>query len=194
MLSVIVPTHESEGILVPTLACLVPGATDGLIRDVILADAGSTDETAAVGDVAGCRFLSMPGPLGPRLAHAANAARGDWLMFVPAGAVLDPGWIADVRQFIERARDPIAAVFAAAGRPRVQESRAHESMLRAMIAVWRARRTGLSPGRGLLIGKTFYRDLGGHSDRDDTEPELLRRIGRRRLMTLRTGILSHGEH
>ena len=41
MLSVIVPTHESERILVRTLACLVPGATAGLIREVILADAGS---------------------------------------------------------------------------------------------------------------------------------------------------------
>ena len=64
MLSVIIPTHESERILVRTLACLVPGATAGLIREVILADGGSTDETAEVGDVAGCRFLPLPGPLG----------------------------------------------------------------------------------------------------------------------------------
>ena len=67
MLSVIVATNESERALVRTLACLVPGATAGLIRDVILADAGSTDDTAEVGDIAGCRFLSRPGPLGARL-------------------------------------------------------------------------------------------------------------------------------
>ncbi|MGD9923429.1 MAG: glycosyltransferase, partial [Pseudorhodoplanes sp.] len=82
MLSVIIPTHESERVLVRTLACLVPGATAGLIREVILADGGSTDETAVVGDVAGCRFLPLPGPVGPRLEFAVSSARGDWLLFV----------------------------------------------------------------------------------------------------------------
>ena len=43
MLTVIVSTNESERVLVRTLTCLVPGATSGLIRDVILADAGSID-------------------------------------------------------------------------------------------------------------------------------------------------------
>ena len=86
MLTVIVSTNESERVLVRTLTCLVPGATSGLIRDVILADAGSIDETTEIGDIAGCRFLSLPGPLGPRLAAAAEMARGDWLMFLSAGA------------------------------------------------------------------------------------------------------------
>ncbi|KAB2881843.1 MAG: glycosyl transferase, partial [Pseudorhodoplanes sp.] len=35
MISVIIPTHESERLLVRTLACLVPGATAGLVREVI---------------------------------------------------------------------------------------------------------------------------------------------------------------
>ncbi len=184
MLSVIVPTRESERTLVRTLACLVPGATAGLIREVILADAGSTDETAQVGDVAGCRFLSLPGPAGPRLDAAVQAARAEWLMFVPAGAVLETGWVAEVQQFTERAPEAIAAVFTEAVGPL-----GRESMLQAMIAVWRARRTLLSPGRGLVIGKSFYRTLGGFSDRQDAEADLLRRIGKRRMATLRTGLI-----
>jgi hypothetical protein len=75
MLSVIIPTHESERALVPTLACLVQGATAGIVREVILADAGSQDETAKVGDVAGCDMLPLPGPPGARLAAAAAKAR-----------------------------------------------------------------------------------------------------------------------
>lgn len=184
MLSVIIPTHESERILVRTLACLVPGATAGLIREVILADAGSTDETAEVGDVAGCRFLPLPGPLGPRLDKAAEAARSEWLMVVPAGAVIEPGWVADVQQFIERAPTGIAATFGAIMRPYGQDS-----LLSAMIALWRARRTTLSPGRGLLVSKTFFRELGGYGDRPDTEADLLRRIGKRRLAILRTNVI-----
>jgi hypothetical protein len=184
MLSVIIPTHESERILVRTLACLVPGATAGLIREVILADGGSTDETAEVGDVAGCRFLALPGALGPRLDAAVKAARSEWLMLVPPGAVLESGWVADVQQFIERAPADIAASFSIAARPHGQDS-----MLSAMIGLWRARRSSLVPGRGLLISKTFYRDLGGFEDKPDTETDFLRRIGKRRLSTLRTGLI-----
>jgi hypothetical protein len=185
MLTVIVPTHESERVLVRTLACLVPGATAGLVREVILADGGSRDETAQVGDVAGCRVLPLPGPLGPRLDFAATSARGDWLLFVPAGSVLDAGWVAETRQFIERAPAGLAAAFSAAARPQGQAS-----VLRDILAVWRARRSALSPGRGLLIGKAFYRELGGYHDRADAEADFLRRIGKRRLAMLRTCIVS----
>lgn len=185
MISIIIPTHESERILVRTLAALVPGATAGLVREVILADAGSTDETAQVGDVAGCRYLPVPGPLGPRLDAAVKSARSDVLMVVPAGSVLETGWVADVQQFIDRAQGDIAAAFTPASRPQGQDS-----MLRAMIALWRARRASLSPGRGLVIGKPFLAELGGYRDRPDTEADLLHRIGKRRLATLRTEILS----
>ncbi len=58
MLSAIIATHESERALVPTLAALVPGATAGLLGEVIVADAGSRDATAEVADIAGCRFIA----------------------------------------------------------------------------------------------------------------------------------------
>ena len=47
----------------PTLAALVPGATAGLITEVLIADGGSHDDTAAVADVAGCNFLVVEGLL-----------------------------------------------------------------------------------------------------------------------------------
>jgi glycosyltransferase involved in cell wall biosynthesis len=100
MLSVIIPTHESERQVVRTLACLVAGATSGLIREVILADAGSRDETEKVADIAGCRFITLPGPLDARLNAAAREARGPWLLFLTPGAVLDPDWVADVERFL----------------------------------------------------------------------------------------------
>ena len=61
MISVIIATNESEQLLVPTLAALVPGAMAGIVREVIVADAGSRDGTAAVADVAGCRCVVTPG-------------------------------------------------------------------------------------------------------------------------------------
>ena len=59
MLSIIIPTRNSERPLVPTLAALVPGATTGLVAEVLIADGGSQDDTAAVADVAGCNFLTF---------------------------------------------------------------------------------------------------------------------------------------
>ncbi len=49
----------------PTLAALVPGATAGIISEVLVADGGSQDETAAVADVAGCNFMHRRGPARP---------------------------------------------------------------------------------------------------------------------------------
>src|ERR1051325_9362224 len=93
MLSIIIPTHDSERPLVHTLAALVPGATAGLVREVIVADGGSRDGTEQVADIAGCVFFSSAKPLGTRLNDAAAKARGEWLMFLRPGAVPGVTWI-----------------------------------------------------------------------------------------------------
>jgi len=189
MVSVVIPTNESEHLLVRTLACLVSGATAGLIREVILADSGSTDDTARVGDVAGCKFMRLPGPLGPRLSAAAHAARGQWLLFLRPGCVLQPGWVDEVTQFLESAPDGIAASFAPAP-PRPQM---RSSLLQELMEVWRSRRAAPSPERGLLISRQLYREMQGHADLADPEADLLRRIGKRRIAMLRTGASLHAE-
>src|SRR5450759_554110 len=114
MLSAIISTHESERVLVPTLAALVPGATAGLLGEVIVADAGSRDATAEVADVAGCRFMASSEPLGARLKAAAASTRTPWLMFLRAGCVLEQGWVEAATRFIEatdRLDNGRAAVF-----------------------------------------------------------------------------------
>src|ERR1700739_4613020 len=104
MLSVIIPTLDSERALVPTLAALVSGSTEGLISEVLFADGGSQDETAVVADVTGCNVLRVDGALGVRLKTAAAAARAPWLLFLPAGIALQPPWIREASRFIELTR------------------------------------------------------------------------------------------
>ena len=99
MLSVIIATRDSERPLVRTLAALVPGATSGLITEVLIADAGSRDDTPAVADIAGCKLLAGDEPLGRRLQAAADAARAPWLLFLQPGIVLDTPWIGGNAQF-----------------------------------------------------------------------------------------------
>jgi glycosyltransferase involved in cell wall biosynthesis len=100
MLSVIIATRDSERPLVRTLAALVPGATAGLITEVLVADAGSRDDTPAVADIAGCKLVAGDGPLGRRLQAAAEAARAPWLLFLQPGIVLDSPWVGEVRSFV----------------------------------------------------------------------------------------------
>ena len=109
MLSVIIATSESERPLVRSLAALVPGATAGLVREVIIADGGSADGTAEVADFAGCRLMVSDHGPGHRLKEAAAAARaGDKAaaadLFLRAGrSAAAQGDKADARVWLRKA-------------------------------------------------------------------------------------------
>jgi hypothetical protein len=190
MISVVIPTLDSERLLVPTLAALVPGAAEGLVREVLLADGGSRDETRKIADAAGCEFLAGSEDEGTRLAAAAAGARGDWLLFLDPGAILDEGWTREVGAFIALAgragegRERAAAfrlAFDAFGlAPRLAEAAAAARL--AFLGFPR-------PDQGLLIGKRHYQAIGGHSPGPHPHRRLLGRIGRRRILGLRTRLL-----
>jgi glycosyltransferase involved in cell wall biosynthesis len=184
MLSIIIPTLNSERALVPTLAALVSGATEGLIREVLLADGGSQDDTAVVADVAGCKFLSLDRPAGKRLRDAAAAARAPWFLFLRPGVILDTQWIGEARRFMERTRGgERAAVFR---RGALAPSPLREALRQAMAALGGRPH----PEQGLLISRRFYDALGGHrADAADAESELISRIGRRRIARLATAAM-----
>ena len=128
--------------LVASLAALVPGAMDGLVSEVIVADGGSHDDTATVADVAGCNFTVIEGPLGRRLKTAATTARAPWLLFLRPGTVPDAAWTGEVRRFVERSPpDARAAVF--------RRGRAAQPALKEMLSLARggARRAAASRAR-----------------------------------------------
>ena len=191
MLSAIVATHESERTLVPTLAALVPGATAGLLVEVIVADGGSRDDTAEVAEIAGCRFINSSAPLGARLKAAAASTRSPWLMFLRAGCVPEPGWVAAADRFMQ-ANDSAADAAGDGGRAAVFRPPGAADLLRPglseVIALLRvALGGGARPEQGLLIARRLYDALGGHPDGADAEAALLRRLGRRRIAMLPSG-------
>jgi hypothetical protein len=182
MLSVLIATEDSERTLVPTLAALIPGVTAGLIREVIIADAGSRDATAEVADVAGCRLVAGSGSAGARLKQAAAVARAAWFLFLCPGTMPDAAWVGAAARFMQSAgqnsRDHAAAFrrVPMISRPTLAE----------IFALLRARKT--VPEQGLLITKDFYDRLGGHRDCADAEADFLRRLGRRRLVLLASAV------
>lgn len=188
MLSIIIPTHESERVVVRTLSCLIPGVVAGVVREVILADSGSADGTQQVADIAGCRYLALPGSLGMRLRAAAAEAKGPWLLFLRPGSVLDSAWTAEVERFWMLASDeagaPKAAVFQPEGFGGQSLGAQFMSLIRQALAGAAAR-----PEHGLLLTKTAYDRLGGHDAASgDPENQLIRTIGRRHIALLRAGI------
>lgn len=177
MISIIIATLDCEFALARTLAALVPGAVEGLVSEAIVVDGGSNDDTAIVADAAGCTFVPVEGPLGRRLKSGAAKARAPFLLFVRPGVVFEANWVGEARKFAERSPDR-TAVFRrdAAGRPALGQLKA---LLGAAL--------GALPGsdQGLLISRSFYDALGGHAEAAaDPEHDLIRRIGRRRLVML----------
>jgi len=186
MISAIVATHESERALVPTLSALVPAVAAGLLREVVIADEESRDATAEVAELAGCRFLSSGEPLGARLKAAAAQTRGPWLMFLRAGTVPEPGWIAAAEYFIhsaDAADTPRAAVFRPPGAADMMRPRLAEVIALLRVAVG----GGPRPEQGLLIARGLYDAIGAHAATEDAEAALLRKLGRRRLAMLACG-------
>lgn len=72
MLSVVIQTHNDEDSLARTLASLVSASVEGVVREVIVCDGGSTDRTHLVADHTGCQFIAG----GCRPESARHAAIG----------------------------------------------------------------------------------------------------------------------
>ena len=88
MLTVLIETRNDEEGLSRTLGSLIGGAVEGAVREVIVCDLGSSDQTHYVAEHAGCQFLAEGG-----IAAGIARAKGDWLLIVEPGARLVEGWI-----------------------------------------------------------------------------------------------------
>jgi len=87
MLTVLIETRNDEEGLARTLASLVGAAVEGVVRDVIVCDRGSTDQTHYVAEHAGCHFIASGG-----VAAGIGHAKGEWLLLLEPGARLVEGW------------------------------------------------------------------------------------------------------
>jgi glycosyltransferase involved in cell wall biosynthesis len=188
MLSVIIPTLNSERMLVPTLAMLVSGAMSGIVREVTIADGGSTDATLEVADAAGCAVLVSSEPLGSRLNAAAAAARSLWLMFLRAGTVLDATWPDETARFIDETQPSGPSGTAAVFRKSISALPTYPVIFEALSLLKFGLFGRAHPDQGLLIDARLYDKIGGHrKTAPDPEADLLARLGRRRILMLRSG-------
>ncbi|MDJ0919965.1 MAG: TIGR04283 family arsenosugar biosynthesis glycosyltransferase [Henriciella sp.] len=180
-LSIIIPAYNAEASLPLCLGSLMPGLEAGLIREVIVVDGGSEDQTRCIATATGASVLISPEKgRAAQLKHGFAQARGDWLLFLHADTALSRDWAERAKAHI--AEQPgQAAAFTLAYR-----SDATMAKVVARRANWRARIMGLPYGdQGLLLSRKLYGEVGGYPGTPFLEDvQIVRTIGKKRLRIL----------
>ncbi len=191
MITVIIPTLNAESSLAATLSSLVPGAVDGLIRQVIIVDGGSSDRTLRIAEDSGADIVRAERGRGRQLQAGAEAARFPWLLFIHADTVLDPGWEREVSAFMERVDVGQRPVSAAAFRFALDDTGFLPRLIELGVAV-RCMMFRLPYGdQGLLIPRRLYDQIGGFKPLPLMEDvDMVRRLGRARTVILRSAAVT----
>jgi rSAM/selenodomain-associated transferase 2 len=156
-LSVVIPTLNAETALARSLPALAEGLSAGLIRELVISDGGSDDATLTIAGEAGAEIVTGAPSRGGQLRRGAEAAQGDWLLFLHADTVLPPGWADLVLAHLPTGRP---------GHFRLKFDTSGPAA--AIVAGWanlRARLFHLPYGdQGLLISRADYDATGGYPD------------------------------
>lgn len=187
MISIVIPTLNAESGLAASLSALVTATVEGLVREVIIVDGGSTDRTLSIADQAGARIVTSDPGRGRQLRAGAEAARFGWLLFLHADTVLEPGWEREVWALVERVEIGERPETAAAFRFALDDLGFLPRLVEAGVAL-RSSAMRLPYGdQGLLIPRRLYDRLGGFRDLPLMEDvDLVRRLGRSRTLILRS--------
>jgi glycosyltransferase involved in cell wall biosynthesis len=176
MISAVIATMNDAPRLTATLASLASAAVDGLVREVIVVDAGSKDATLEVAEESGATVLA--GLAG--LAGACNAARQPWLLILAVGTRPQIGWEGAVHAHL-RDYPGTAGWFDLALAAPGPAARLTEALARVEGGLLARPR----PAHGLLISKRLFNEVGGPRAHED----IIRGLGRGRLRSLGVRIL-----
>jgi rSAM/selenodomain-associated transferase 2 len=175
-ISAVIPTLNAAGTLPETLAALRRSA---IVREIIVADGGSSDDTVALARSVDARVVAAARGRGSQLAAGAAAAAGGWLLILHADCRPEPGWESAVDAFVTAPEaEGRAGYFDLALDDPAPAARRLEH-----IVAWRCRVLALPYGdQGLLIARTLYDNVGGFAPLPLMEDvDFVRRLGRRRL-------------
>lgn len=191
MLTVVVPTLNAEQSLAATLSSLVPAVVDGVVRQVIVVDGGSTDRTLKIAEDSGADIVRAERGRGRQLAAGARQAKQGWLLFLHADTILDAGWEREIAAFVERVEIGQRPLTAASFRFALDDLGFLPRLIEAGVAL-RCTLFRLPYGdQGLLIPRRLYDEVGGYKALPLMEDvDIVRRLGRKRTVILRTAAVT----
>jgi rSAM/selenodomain-associated transferase 2 len=183
MLSVVVPTLDAGATLGACIEAL------GSVPDLVVVDGGSRDGTREIALAAGARVVEAPRGRGVQLGAGAEAAREDWMLFLHADTRLACRWRGVAKEHMAGPPD-IAGCFRFALDDPAWQARVIEKGVAARVKLF-----ALPYGdQGLLIHRSLYDEVGGYRPVPLMEDvDLVRRIGRRRLVSLPAAALTSAE-
>lgn len=189
MISVIIPTRNEAATLPVALAELLAQSPD----EILLADGGSSDETATIAAADGARVLSLgPGRRAAQLNLAAAEAKGDVLLFLHADSKLPDGALQAIREQLATHPEVVGGCF----RMRLDHSGwAYRFASRGGDLYCRLTHT-LFGDRAIFVRKSDFAAVGGFPELAVMEEVALgRRLGRLgRLALLRPTVVSSARH
>lgn len=108
-ISLIIPAFNEAQLIEQCLHsvadALAANSSDEFTYEVIVVDNNSTDATAQLAKQAGARVVFEPvNHIARARTAGANAARGDWLIFMDADCRMNPGLITDILELIKQGR------------------------------------------------------------------------------------------
>jgi hypothetical protein len=93
MLSVILPALTDEPALIETLAVLVEGVAEGVLRDCVVVSAKPSELFERCVDAAGCMMVVENGPRDVLIRRGAGLVRCDWSLIITPGMVPSGEWL-----------------------------------------------------------------------------------------------------
>ncbi|MGA9658716.1 MAG: glycosyltransferase [Asticcacaulis sp.] len=189
MISVVIPTLNAEDHLARTLAALVPGVVEGMIKEVIVVDGGSGDSTLEIADSTGCVIIHADAARGLQLWQGCREARGDWILILHSDSQLGDGWMDQVQ--IHMRKFPLQAGYfhLRFDDPSLIVSGWAEIL--ALRARWMAMPSG---DHGLLLSRALYDTAGGYKDQVAFEDvALAMSLGRARLRPMGASLTTNAE-
>ena len=191
-ISIIIPAFNEERLIAGTLASIRVGMDEltrrGVESELIVCDNNSTDRTAEIARAAGAKVVFEPiNQIARARNRGAEAASGDWLIFVDADSNPD-------RELFGEVAEQIAAGRCIAGGVTVTLDGQHSFMGRAVaIWNWTSRLCHWFAGSFVFCNADAFRAVGGFSSElfVAEEIDLSKRFKRLASATGKTVVILH---
>lgn len=156
-ISVVIPVLNAADTLPACVVALMEGVETGLIRELIVSDGGSCDDTRHIAEDIGAIWVTGAPSRGGQLRRGCSVAQGEWILTLHADTVLEAGWSTVVSAHLG---------YSQAGYFKLAFS--SSGFAAQFVAAWANLRSGLYGlpygDQGLLVPRVLYNRVGGYAD------------------------------